>query len=198
MKLKKLLSVLFIVTLIFSITACGEDDESEATGEKDIYIIEEESEDSSSEEMSQNEEQTQTESEQQPVQNEFVEREINGYETWDEYLKWADDWVYNSLATGKSGYENAREKGWSYFAGTDWNSIFTFSSEVHYVLDYNFRTAREEESDYGTYVAYCSAEIQNAFGGVFNSHVYMYLDMWGEPSRLFYDEVDGSFTEIPL
>lgn len=115
---------------------------------------------------------------------------------YEEYLKAVDVITYHKK--GKSAYEYVREKGWRYFAGTNWDGVFTYQSDVHYISDYNFRISYDYEDCYGYYVAYSSADIQNAYGAYINSCIYIYMSEWGDVTYVCYEESDGSLVELPI
>ncbi len=181
---KKLSMVLLVIVLIISFTACGGDDETEETSQVENETTYEEPA-------------TTPEVEEEPVQEEEIdEAEPSDFETREEYMNWVEDKIYKE--TGKTAYEYVREMGWKYFAGTNWDGVFTYQCDVHYIADYNFRLSYDDEDWYGYYVAYSSADIQNAYGAYINSCIYIYMNEWGDVSYVCYEESDGSLVELPI
>lgn len=102
------------------------------------------------------------------------------------------------VADEKNPLTIATEKGQQYFASLDWNTVFPYGVKIHYIMDYNCTPVPEELADLGEYVAYSTAEITNGFGATYNSTIYLCMDEAGELTYAFYEEPDGSTSEIPI
>lgn len=99
----------------------------------------------------------------------------------------------------KTEEEVAYEMGQTWFQMVDWDSVFKYKADVHYIADYECQKVTSDElKQYGEYVAMAGADLQNGFGAEFSSTVYIFMDKDGIAKHIFYDEADGSSVEIPM
>ena len=98
----------------------------------------------------------------------------------------------------KSPLENATEMGHWWFSNINWDSVFKYKHEIHYIVDYKCIETPDEFSEYGEYVGIAGADLQNGFGAEFSSHVYIFMDGNGVAQHVFYDEADGQSIELPM
>lgn len=101
--------------------------------------------------------------------------------------------------TTKSEADIVSEMGQEWFQKIDWDNVFQYKSDVHYIMGYSCQKVTSDElKEYGDYVATSSADLQNGFGAEFTSTIYIFMDKNGIAQHVFYDEADGSSTEIPM
>lgn len=98
----------------------------------------------------------------------------------------------------KTPEQLASEMGQQWFTMINWDEVFKYKSDVHYIMDYQCIKTPDDLKKYGKYVAMAGADLQNGFGAEFKSTVYIFMDKDGIIKHVFYDEADGSSTEIPL
>lgn len=100
--------------------------------------------------------------------------------------------ISDSLSESDKAYLSGRK----HFASIDWNRVFTYGATVHYIMDY--ACYESDNFELGAYTAVSPAEINNAFGGMFNSYIYIYMDVDGNYHHIFYTDVYGDLVEIPI
>ena len=99
----------------------------------------------------------------------------------------------------KSEAEIVSDMGQEWFQKIDWDNVFKYKSDVHYIMGYSCQKVTSDElKQYGDYVATSTAYLQNGFGAEFSSTIYIFMDTNGIAQHVFYDEADGSSTEIPM
>ena len=99
----------------------------------------------------------------------------------------------------KSEAEIVSDMGQEWFQKIDWDNVFKYKSDVHYIMGYSCQKVTSDElKQYGDYVATSTADLQNGFGAEFSSTIYIFMDTNGIAQHVFYDEADGSSTEIPM
>ena len=99
----------------------------------------------------------------------------------------------------KSQLEEVSDMGQYWFQHIDWDGVFKYKSDVHYIMGYSCQKVKSDElRKYGKYVAMADADLQNGFGAEFSSTIYIFMNKKGIAKHVFYDEADGSSTEIPM
>ena len=106
--------------------------------------------------------------------------------------------VTTEATTEQSEEDAVNEMGQNWFMNIDWEKVFPYKSDIHYIIGYSCQKTNKDFKKYGKYVATASADLQNAFGAEFESTIYIFMDKKGVAKHIFYDEADGTTTEIDM